>query len=57
MELQNTSMYQLEIKDLNGSEVTTVTKTGLDLKCEYPFLTVGQQVRDWQMFVVTPFGA
>jgi sporulation protein YlmC with PRC-barrel domain len=54
MELQNTSMYNLQVKDLNGNEVTMVSDTGLNLKANYPFLTVGQHVRDWQMFIVTP---
>lgn len=54
MELNNTDMYTLQIKDLNGNETTNVTKTGLDLKVEYPFLTVGQHVREWNMYIVTP---
>lgn len=57
MELQNTEMYQLEVKDLNGVEVTTVTKTGLDIKVEYPFVQVGQVVRDWHMYIVSPLVA
>jgi hypothetical protein len=57
MSLNNADMYTLEIKDLNGTEVTTVTKPGWELLNEYDFLIVGQTVREWRMFVVTPFGA
>jgi hypothetical protein len=57
MELQNMDMYNLEVKDLNGNEVTTKTATGLDLKAEHPFLTIGQNVRDWKMYIVTPLCA
>jgi hypothetical protein len=57
MELQNMDMYNLEVKDLNGNEVTTRTATGLDLKAEHPFLTIGQNVRDWKMYIVTPLCA
>lgn len=56
MELQNLEMYTLQVKDLNGNETKLVQDTGLNLKCEYPFLQVGQQVREWEMYIVTPFG-
>ena len=57
MELQNMEMYNLEVKDLNCNEVTTVTDSGLNLKVTHPFLTIGQTVRDWKMYVVTPLVA
>lgn len=54
MPLDLAQMYTLEIKDLNGSEVTTITKAGWELIGDYDFLIVGQTVRDWRMYVVTP---
>ncbi|QBJ02917.1 hypothetical protein MZD04_gp391 [Pseudomonas phage Psa21] len=56
MELENTEMYTLEIKDLaaDESEVQTVTKAGWELMQEFNFLQIGQVVRDWKMFIVTP---
>lgn len=55
--LNQADMYTLQIKDLNGDEVTTVTKAGWELNGDYDFLVVGQTVRDWRMYIVTPFGA
>uniref|UniRef100_A0AB39CCN8 Uncharacterized protein n=1 Tax=Pseudomonas phage RVTF4 TaxID=3236931 RepID=A0AB39CCN8_9VIRU len=57
MQLESTRMYTLEIKDLNGNEVTTVTQQGMEINAMYPGLVVGQTVRDYKMFIVVPFGA
>lgn len=55
MELENSQMYTLSIKDLNGNDITEVTDLGMNLKYQYPHLVVGQVVQDWKMYVVTPF--
>ncbi len=57
MELENSRLYDLEVKDLTGDEVTKVTKKGWELMQEYPFLRVGQIVIEWKSFFVSPFGA
>lgn len=56
MELENTRMYTLTIKDLNGNTTSEVTQQGMEINATHPGLTVGQTVRDWTMFVVVPFG-
>jgi hypothetical protein len=47
-------MYNLEIIDLNDDTKKLVTATGAELNAQYSGLIVGQMVRDWQMYVVTP---
>lgn len=54
MQLENSTMYTLTIKDLNGADISEVTDLGMNLLYQYDFLTVGQQVRDWKMFIVQP---
>lgn len=54
MQLENATMYTLTIKDLNGNDVSEVTDLGMNLLYQYDFLTVGQQVRDWKLFIVQP---
>lgn len=56
MELENSRLYDLEIKDLNGDEIIRVTKQGWELLNEYPHLQVGQVVVGWKSFLVTAFG-
>lgn len=57
MDLENSRLYDLEVKDLNGTEVTKVTLQGWELLNQYSFLRVGQIVREWKSYLVTPFGA
>lgn len=56
MDLENSRLYDLEIKDLNGDEIIRVTKHGWELLNEYPHLKVGQVVNGWKSFLVTAFG-
>lgn len=56
MELENTRMYHLTVKDLNGNTTSEVTQPGMEINATYPGLIVGQTVRDWAMYIVVPFG-
>jgi len=56
MELENTRMYHLTVKDLNGNTTSEVTQAGMEINATYPGLIVGQTVRDWAMYIVVPFG-
>lgn len=54
MELEEDTLYNLEIINLEGAGSTMVTKLGAELAKDYSFLHVGQVVHEWVMYVVSP---